>query len=76
VVAHRVANAIEAIAIYEMTTNMARKSMIQTERQEDKVVEDSDTKNEWTCTRKENLMKTLSLRRLTSTPKERPSCIT
>ncbi|GKF10167.1 hypothetical protein Tco_0048093, partial [Tanacetum coccineum] len=36
VVAQRVANAIEAIAIYEMKTNMARKSMIQTERQEDK----------------------------------------
>ncbi|GJV12036.1 hypothetical protein Tco_1353577 [Tanacetum coccineum] len=31
VIAQRVANAIEAIAIYEMKTNMARKSMIQTE---------------------------------------------
>nr|GFC35742.1 hypothetical protein [Tanacetum cinerariifolium] len=31
VVAQRVANAIEAIAIYEMKTNLARKSMSQTE---------------------------------------------
>ncbi|GJX13135.1 hypothetical protein Tco_0204893 [Tanacetum coccineum] len=37
VVAQRVANAIEAIAIYETKTNMARKSMSQTKRQEDKV---------------------------------------
>ncbi|GJX21828.1 putative reverse transcriptase domain-containing protein [Tanacetum coccineum] len=36
VVAQRVANAIEAIAIYETKTNMARKSMSQTKRQEDK----------------------------------------
>ncbi|GJW34089.1 putative reverse transcriptase domain-containing protein [Tanacetum coccineum] len=36
VVAQRVANAIEAIAIYETKTNMAHKSMSQTERQEDK----------------------------------------
>ncbi|GKA07117.1 putative reverse transcriptase domain-containing protein [Tanacetum coccineum] len=36
IVAQRVANAIEAIAIYEMKTNMARKLMIQTEQQEDK----------------------------------------
>ncbi|GJR57248.1 putative reverse transcriptase domain-containing protein [Tanacetum coccineum] len=36
VVAQRVVNAIEAIAIYETKTNMAHKSMIQTERQEDK----------------------------------------
>ncbi|GJV15579.1 hypothetical protein Tco_1360902 [Tanacetum coccineum] len=34
VVAQRVANAIEAIAIYKTKTNMARKSMSQTERQE------------------------------------------
>nr|GEX31152.1 reverse transcriptase domain-containing protein [Tanacetum cinerariifolium] len=37
VVAQRVANAIEAIAIYEMKTNLARKLMSQTERQEEKV---------------------------------------
>nr|GFC13609.1 hypothetical protein [Tanacetum cinerariifolium] len=37
VVAQRVANAIEAIAIYETKTNLARKSMSQTERQEEEV---------------------------------------
>nr|GEW26801.1 reverse transcriptase domain-containing protein [Tanacetum cinerariifolium] len=37
VVAQRVANAIEAIAIYETKTNLVRKSMSQTERQEEKV---------------------------------------
>ncbi|GJR65152.1 reverse transcriptase [Tanacetum coccineum] len=36
-VAQRVANVIEAIAIYKTKTNMACKSMSQTERQEDKV---------------------------------------
>nr|GEV65492.1 reverse transcriptase domain-containing protein [Tanacetum cinerariifolium] len=36
VVAQRVANAIEAIAIYETKTNMARKSMSQAKRQKDK----------------------------------------
>nr|GEX97117.1 hypothetical protein [Tanacetum cinerariifolium] len=35
VVAQRVANAIEAIAIYETKTNLAHKSMSQTERQEE-----------------------------------------
>nr|GFC32944.1 hypothetical protein [Tanacetum cinerariifolium] len=34
VVAQRVANAIEAIAIYETKTNLAHKSMSQTEREE------------------------------------------
>ncbi|GKF62776.1 hypothetical protein Tco_0182830 [Tanacetum coccineum] len=47
VVAQRVANAIEAIAIYEMKTNMARKSMSQTERQEDKVAENASNKRKW-----------------------------
>ncbi|GJU98914.1 hypothetical protein Tco_1328185 [Tanacetum coccineum] len=37
VVAQRVANAIEAIAIYETKTNMARKPISQTEQQEYKV---------------------------------------
>nr|GEX39399.1 hypothetical protein [Tanacetum cinerariifolium] len=37
VVAQRVANAIEAIAIYETKTNMALKSISQTERQEEKI---------------------------------------
>ncbi|GJU70603.1 retrotransposon protein, putative, ty3-gypsy subclass [Tanacetum coccineum] len=48
VVAQRVANAIEAIAIYKTKTNMARKSMSQTERQEDKVAE--NTSNKRKCT--------------------------
>ncbi|GJY43353.1 hypothetical protein Tco_0431566 [Tanacetum coccineum] len=47
VVAQRVANAIEAIAIYETKTNMACKSMIQTERQEDKVAENASNKRKW-----------------------------
>ncbi|GJR76949.1 putative reverse transcriptase domain-containing protein [Tanacetum coccineum] len=41
------ANAIEAIAIYETKTNMARKSMIQTEQQEDKVAENASNKRKW-----------------------------
>ncbi|GJY93795.1 reverse transcriptase domain-containing protein [Tanacetum coccineum] len=49
VVAQRVANAIEAIAIYEMKTNMARKSMSQTEQQEDKVAENASNKRKWEC---------------------------
>ncbi|GKE66310.1 hypothetical protein Tco_1520471 [Tanacetum coccineum] len=44
VVAQRVANAIKAIAIYATKTNMACKLMIQTERQEDKVAENSSNK--------------------------------
>nr|GFC60279.1 hypothetical protein [Tanacetum cinerariifolium] len=47
VVAQRVANAIEAIAIYEMKTNLARKSMSQTERQEEEVVENASNKRKW-----------------------------
>ncbi|GKC86935.1 reverse transcriptase domain-containing protein [Tanacetum coccineum] len=47
VVAQGVANAIEAIAIYETKTNMARKSMIQTELQEDKVTENASNKRKW-----------------------------
>ncbi|GJS59402.1 hypothetical protein Tco_0654186 [Tanacetum coccineum] len=47
VVAHRVANAIEAIAIYKTKTNIARKSMIQTERQEDKVAENASNRRKW-----------------------------
>nr|GEY75734.1 hypothetical protein [Tanacetum cinerariifolium] len=44
VVAQRVANAIEAIAIYESKTNSARKSMSQTERQKEKVEENANNK--------------------------------
>ncbi|GJT28803.1 reverse transcriptase domain-containing protein [Tanacetum coccineum] len=47
VVAQRVANAIEAIAIYKTKTNMARKSMSQTERQEDKVAKNASNKRKW-----------------------------
>ncbi|GJX48914.1 putative reverse transcriptase domain-containing protein, partial [Tanacetum coccineum] len=40
IVARRVANAIEAIAIYETKTSMAREAMSQTKRQGDKEAED------------------------------------
>nr|GFB44013.1 hypothetical protein [Tanacetum cinerariifolium]GFB57433.1 hypothetical protein [Tanacetum cinerariifolium] len=46
-VAQRVANAIEAIAIYETKTNLARKSMSQTKRQEEKVAENASNKKKW-----------------------------
>nr|GFA63896.1 putative reverse transcriptase domain-containing protein [Tanacetum cinerariifolium] len=44
VVAQRVANAIEAIAIYETKTNLACKSMNQIERQEEEVAENASNK--------------------------------
>ncbi|GJW69773.1 reverse transcriptase domain-containing protein [Tanacetum coccineum] len=47
VVAERVANAIEAIAIYETKTNMARKSISQTEQQECKVADNANNKRKW-----------------------------
>nr|GEU57541.1 hypothetical protein [Tanacetum cinerariifolium] len=47
VVAQRVANAIEAIAIYETKTNLAHKSMSQTERQEENVAENASNKRKW-----------------------------
>nr|GEX17970.1 putative reverse transcriptase domain-containing protein [Tanacetum cinerariifolium] len=47
VVAQRVANAIEAIAIYETKTNLAHKSMSQTERQEEEVAENVSNKRKW-----------------------------
>ncbi|GJT32862.1 hypothetical protein Tco_0923281 [Tanacetum coccineum] len=47
VVAQRLANAIEAIAIYETKTNIARKSVIPTERQEDNVAENASNKRKW-----------------------------
>nr|GEY16916.1 hypothetical protein [Tanacetum cinerariifolium]GEY17863.1 hypothetical protein [Tanacetum cinerariifolium] len=40
-------NAIKAIALYETKTNISRKSMIQTEREEDKVVENANNKRKW-----------------------------
>ncbi|GKA43476.1 reverse transcriptase domain-containing protein [Tanacetum coccineum] len=47
VIAQRVANAIEAIAIYETKTNMARKSISQTEQQECKVADNVNNKRKW-----------------------------
>nr|GEZ37858.1 hypothetical protein [Tanacetum cinerariifolium] len=47
VVTQRVANAIEAIAIYETKTNLARKSMSQTERQEEEVAKNASNKRKW-----------------------------
>nr|GFB17931.1 reverse transcriptase domain-containing protein [Tanacetum cinerariifolium] len=47
VVAQRVPNAIEAIAIYETRTNLARKSMSRTKRQEEEVAENASNKRKW-----------------------------
>nr|GFA60645.1 hypothetical protein [Tanacetum cinerariifolium] len=47
VVAQRVANAIEAIDIYETKTNLACKSMSQTERQKENVAENASNKRKW-----------------------------
>ncbi|GJR58829.1 putative reverse transcriptase domain-containing protein [Tanacetum coccineum] len=47
VIAQRVVTAIEAIAIYEMKTNMARKLMSQTEQQEYKVAKNASNKRKW-----------------------------
>nr|GEZ24919.1 hypothetical protein [Tanacetum cinerariifolium]GEZ45058.1 hypothetical protein [Tanacetum cinerariifolium] len=47
VVAQRVVNAIEAIAMYETKTNLARKSISQTEQQEEGVVENASNKKKW-----------------------------
>nr|GFB50563.1 reverse transcriptase domain-containing protein [Tanacetum cinerariifolium] len=47
VVTQRMANAIEAIAIYETKTNLARKSMSQIERQKEKVEENASNKRKW-----------------------------
>nr|GEZ97733.1 hypothetical protein [Tanacetum cinerariifolium] len=55
VVAQRVANAIEDIAIYEMKTNLARKSMSQTERQEEKVAKNASNKRKWESNHNGNL---------------------
>nr|GFC94670.1 hypothetical protein [Tanacetum cinerariifolium] len=44
VVAQRVANAIEAIAMYETKTNLDRKSMSQTEQQEEEVAKNASNK--------------------------------
>nr|GFC34747.1 reverse transcriptase domain-containing protein [Tanacetum cinerariifolium] len=55
VVAQRVANAIEAIAIYETKTNVARKSISQTERQKEEVAENASNKRKWESNYNESL---------------------
>nr|GFC52774.1 reverse transcriptase domain-containing protein [Tanacetum cinerariifolium] len=55
VVAQRVANAIKAIAIYKMKTNLARKSMSQTERQKEKVAENASNNRKWESNHNGNL---------------------
>ncbi|GJV02045.1 hypothetical protein Tco_1335614 [Tanacetum coccineum] len=47
IVAQRVANAIEAIAIYETKNNMARESLNQTIHQEDEVARNASNKRKW-----------------------------
>ncbi|GKD34309.1 hypothetical protein Tco_1249818 [Tanacetum coccineum] len=47
IVAHRVANAIETIAIYETKTRMARESMSQIKQQEDKMAKNDSNKRKW-----------------------------
>ncbi|GJV59158.1 reverse transcriptase domain-containing protein [Tanacetum coccineum] len=47
IIAQRVANAIETIAIYETATCMAHDLMNQVERQEDKVAENASNKRKW-----------------------------
>nr|GFB94967.1 hypothetical protein [Tanacetum cinerariifolium] len=47
VVAQRVANAIEEIAIYEAKTNIAPKSMSQTKQQKENVAENASNKRKW-----------------------------
>ncbi|GKA96808.1 hypothetical protein Tco_0818903 [Tanacetum coccineum] len=47
IVAQRVTNAIETIAIYETKTRMARESISQTKQQGDKVEENASNKRKW-----------------------------
>nr|GEY37262.1 reverse transcriptase domain-containing protein [Tanacetum cinerariifolium] len=55
VVAQRVANAIEAIDMYEMKTNLAHKLMSQTEQQEEEVAENASNKRKWESNHDESL---------------------
>nr|GFD27457.1 hypothetical protein [Tanacetum cinerariifolium] len=55
VVAQRVANAIESIAIYETKTNLAHKSMRQTEQQEEEVAKNASNKRKWGSNHNESL---------------------
>ncbi|GKC62094.1 putative reverse transcriptase domain-containing protein [Tanacetum coccineum] len=47
IIAHRVANAIETIVIYETKTRMARESTNQIKQQEGKIAEDTNDKRKW-----------------------------
>nr|GEY18304.1 hypothetical protein [Tanacetum cinerariifolium]GEY23841.1 hypothetical protein [Tanacetum cinerariifolium] len=47
IIAQRVANAIETIAIYKTKTRMARESMNQTKQQEGNIVEDTNNMMKW-----------------------------
>ncbi|GJT15349.1 hypothetical protein Tco_0874055 [Tanacetum coccineum] len=47
IVAQRVVNAIETIAIYEAKTRVARDLMNQVERQEEKVADNASNKRKW-----------------------------
>nr|GEX15595.1 hypothetical protein [Tanacetum cinerariifolium] len=70
IIAQRVANAIETIAIYETKTHMACESMNQTKQQEEKIAEDtSNKKGSRKMTIREALAnnKTKSLRQLEHT---------
>ncbi|GJS68673.1 hypothetical protein Tco_0683238 [Tanacetum coccineum] len=54
IIAQRVANAIETIAIYETKTRMAHESMNQIKQQEGKIAEDTNDKRKWKDDRKGN----------------------
>ncbi|GJV71319.1 reverse transcriptase domain-containing protein [Tanacetum coccineum] len=47
IVAQRVANVSETIAIYETKTRMTRESMYQTKQQKDKLVKNASNKRKW-----------------------------
>nr|GFB69141.1 hypothetical protein [Tanacetum cinerariifolium] len=47
IIAQRVANAIETIAIYETKNRMARESTNQTKQHEGKIVKDTNNKRKW-----------------------------
>nr|GEW92280.1 reverse transcriptase domain-containing protein [Tanacetum cinerariifolium] len=58
VVAQRLANAIEAITIYEVKTNLTHKSMSQTEQQEEEVAENASNKRKTPATAKNRRTRT------------------
>ncbi|GKG22437.1 hypothetical protein Tco_0387740, partial [Tanacetum coccineum] len=47
IIAQRVADAIETIAIYETKTRMARESMDQIKQQEERIAENTSNKRKW-----------------------------